>query len=240
MDYLKRVLNIGDARRSFNRTSTKTLSDHGKEQIVKATVARFPIDSAVHNLLDLVTLGQWKKVSSMHYDKIFHLGLLIETDAGTRIFIEKHDQVFVRTEFEHDDTGEYADVFLYGITPVVDDFLKNTIDAIGKENFFIYDAFGDRNCQSFVDALLSSNKMLTPDLHDFIYQDMAELVNELPSYIPSLAKKVTDLASIANVIRGKGKNGHALHKQFGCYCKKKKVKKNFGKHFKLFLKENGH
>lgn len=236
MDYIKRVLNIGDARRSFNRVSTKTLSEHGREHIIKATVMRFPINNAVHTLLDLVTLGQWQKVASVHFDKIFHLGLLVETDAGTQIFMEKGDQVIIRTDFEYGESGELLGVNLDGTEISVDNFLKNTIDTIGKEDFFIYDAFGGRNCQTFCEALLSCNGLLTRDLHDFIFQDMAQLVNELPSYMPSLAKKVTDLASIANVIRGKGKNGHVLHKQFACYCKKKKIKKEYGKHFKEFMK----
>ena len=84
-------------------------------------------------------------------------------------------------------------------------FLHNAINAIGKKDFYHYDAFGGHNCQDFLARLLRASGLLTPEAERFIKQDVEALKARLPGYVPKVAEAITDVASaVGSLVTGNG------------------------------------
>jgi len=82
--------------------------------------------------------------------------------------------------------------------------LLNGAKQIQGDNFHKYDAFGN-NCQDFVRSMLLSNGLLTPELQEFIKQNITQAISELPHWTGKIARGITDLGAIANVaLEGRG------------------------------------
>tara|TARA_R110002073_G_scaffold334438_1_gene523968 strand:- start:931 stop:1278 length:348 start_codon:yes stop_codon:yes gene_type:complete len=75
---------------------------------------------------------------------------------------------------------------------------------LGDERFFRYDALTS-NCQLFVKSCLEAIGMYTNEAKAFVYQDLEELMKELPSFVGGIAKKITDIQSYSD-IAGSGLN----------------------------------
>src|SRR5690606_14406697 len=74
-------------------------------------------------------------------------------------------------------------------------FLDNALRTMGRERFFVYEAFST-NCQDFILNLLHANRMLTPQLQSFIYQDVAGIAKELGGNWIRLFQAITDTAAV--------------------------------------------
>jgi hypothetical protein len=72
------------------------------------------------------------------------------------------------------------------------DFMRKAQEAKG-DAFFHYDAFNN-NCQIFIDGILTANGVNTPEVQQFVMQDVSELLSDLPEYIQPFARLTTNLA----------------------------------------------
>ena len=156
-------------------------------------VVRTPIASSISSMLNILTLGDWKRqVAKSGLDSVFHLFLVMSfKGTGKRYILEKNDTV----RFKEFDGGINHKSEIRKITIPrgsgvdIDTFLDKTKALMGGK-FWIYEAFTS-NCQDFVLNCLSANGYLTPQLRDFVKQDFDTIVKGLPSYTKDLANKIT-------------------------------------------------
>jgi hypothetical protein len=206
------AINLGTKgiRRGYSPSAKKMLAEYGDAQIVELAVRRDPIQSFINIALNAITLGKWGKAKQdLHYDKLFHLGLVIgvkKNGRRTNLIVEKNEVINIAVAKRPNSDTEFYAVPLRGKQLTFGQFMDNAEKAKGTE-FFLYDAF-ENNCQDFVAGLLKENGLLDENAATFIKQPIDQLVKRLPSFTQTVARKVTDLGAAANVIlEGEGLKG---------------------------------
>jgi hypothetical protein len=119
-----------------------------------------------------------------------------------QLVIEKLEVVSVNENIDVE--GEKLDI------PIVTQFSINemfndTRNEVGDTKFFSYSALGQNNCQDFIAMLLTSQGLYTDTVKDFVYQDLSELVHNLPQ-TQFVTQGVTHLAALSNKYLGIGGN----------------------------------
>ena len=200
---LQRVRDIFRPRTdSYNNKSRKTLELYGNEPISSMYIMRAPIKSMVDKLLNFVSLGKWNEIKDKNnYDKFYHLSLVCEV-GHRKIIVEKNEQPNISTGFAHEEDSEVFHVDMHNKTLTLSELLENTRKAIGDTQFFVYDAFRGQNCQNFIDNILKSNDLLTAEAHEWLFQPIEKIVEDLPEYVPHVSKALTDIANVANKLTG--------------------------------------
>jgi hypothetical protein len=89
------------------------------------------------------------------------------------------------------------------------ELLTNTLNRIGESRFFLYDGLNN-NCQIFIKDILESNNMYSPKINEFLFQDLTELKQQLPSYVGKTMNMATDLGAIASQLMGAGLTLHSI------------------------------
>jgi hypothetical protein len=75
--------------------------------------------------------------------------------------------------------------------------LDKTKASMGDEKFFTYDPLSN-NCQNFIMGILRANGLLTSAIESFVFQNIKQIVDELPDYMKPLAKGLTDVARVVD------------------------------------------
>lgn len=187
------------------------LDQHGKSKIVNLSVCRVPIEEGLERAMNLASLGQLEKLKkSLHYDKLFHLFLRIETDTGSIISLEKNE---ILTMLENPD--QFYSTRGVQCLPValkkqisVSELLDKTIANFG-EDVLHYDLVTN-NCQTFLNQVLFTNGLLTDKLNKFINQDIRAISAKLPTGLTWLATKLVRLTERLRYLTGEGKGNAPL------------------------------
>ena len=81
--------------------------------------------------------------------------------------------------------------------------LTKTLNTIGQDRFFKYDALNN-NCQSFIYNVLSTNNYnrLNPTMKTFVIQDLSELVKSINPTSQKVMNTITDLGKRAQILIG--------------------------------------
>lgn len=188
----------GGVRVAYSPPAREFLQQHGEEPITKLTVRREPIQGAINTALNLVTLGKYEQAKQQAgFDKMFHLSLII----NDKYTVEKNEVIQFWPAKPLAKEGEEIPVALGGKSLTIAQLMENAHKGMGDDNFFRYSAFGNRNCQNFVDGLLQHSGLLTPQLHSFLFQPLAGLLTHLPSYTGKLAQAVTNLGALVDVAK---------------------------------------
>lgn len=203
-DYFKRLFNPY----LYNRNSTNVLKKYGNNKIMVLQINRTPIYNSINKALDLISLGKWSELKTKYsYDDMFHLSLVatILTDEGKyiRILVEKNEQINISENVKIYDTTEMKIIIASVKNLTLNDMLNKTLERIGKNDFFIYSAFKN-NCQHFIKSILISNDLYNKNLDNFVYQNIVDLVDELPNYVATTANAITGLASWLKRLTGAG------------------------------------
>ena len=205
LDYFKNILH----KYRYNLSSSSILKKYGNHKIMVLQINRAPIYDSINKALNLLSLGKWNKVrKEFNYDTLFHLSLIatiLMEDGKTykRILIEKNQQINISDKPKIYDDTEFITILTTTKDLTINGMLNNTIEKIGKEHFFTYDAFS-LNCQDFIKSILASNNLYTKKIDDFVYQELTDLVENLPSYVPITSRLITDLASWIGRLSGAG------------------------------------
>jgi hypothetical protein len=193
----------------FTNQSKKVLGKYGNGKVVKLVVIRQPIQGVLDTILNTLSFGTFQKAKEKYgYDKLFHLQLAAYTKVGrgvTKIVLEKNETVDLSVSTEHVQTGDKE--FL--VVPFDKDFTLNDLVETarkqqGDQKFFYYDPFKN-NCQWFISYLLHGQELYGPKEKAFLFQDLQEFNKDLPKWLPSFARKVTDLGATVANLRGKGR-----------------------------------
>jgi hypothetical protein len=187
------------------------LKNNGNSIITGLTIYRAPVEKYVKTLANIVSLGKFKAVVDANYDEVYHLFLKIDlnnttTNTNFSIIIEKNAIIEIKP-FNPDDIKN-AEQFIVN-TPsnlTLNSFLQNAQASTTKEQYFKYDALST-NCQHYIQTLLKSNNLLTPEANQFLYQNMDILKQQLPTISQKIMKGITNIGSLADiVIKGYGLN----------------------------------
>lgn len=193
----------------------------GDMPITEIKIVRSPVKSAVQQLLNIASFGEYQKeLDKKPYDTIYHLALVLTID-NKELVVEKNAQISMSyKKVKGEELHVVKDKSL-----TLNEMMANTEKLMG-DKFLPYDA-EHNNCQAFVSAMMKANGLMTPEYSSFITQDVSKLI---PRKTKGLVDKVTDLgARIDSVVSG----GSVWTKHCKAYAKE------HGISFKQALKEAG-
>lgn len=217
---VKRIKEVmGGIREDFSPSMREWLEKNGEKSIRKLIVARYPIASWINKMFNWITFGKWNQAKKKYgFDEFFHLSMIIEYGDGEKIRLEKNQTIEIHKDVSMKEHEQRLEVVVPRII-TINDMLNRTIKMMGKSNFFRYDSMRN-NCQYFVRGLLVSIGLYSPTVKNFLFQNIEELVKEIPSYASKFSRAVTDMAAVADVaISGRGftnsrgvQNYHMTHR----------------------------
>jgi len=187
-------------RRDYSPAIRKFLNKIGNKKIINMAVQRVPIDSNLQGLLNAISLGTYnKQTEKLGYDEIFHLSLIIQlANKRKPIVVEKNEVINISNRIPPLKKGGERMNIPVNKSITLNQLLDNTREKQGT-NFFLYDAF-KRNCQMFINDLLTNSGLNNPELQTFILQDAEKILKGLPFYFSSVARGLTDLGGQFNTI----------------------------------------
>jgi hypothetical protein len=188
---------------SYNNTSTNTINQYGDIPIKSLTIYRTPISSLLNTALNFISMGKWNELRQKYgFDQLFHLALVANVGIKN-VIIEKNEAINVSTSYKTSKDTETFNIPLENKVITVREMLEKARKAVGDKTFFDYDAFTN-NCQFFIRYLLESVGLYSEDAKKFLFQDIQKIYEQLPSYVPKIAKAVTTTGAIFNKITGQG------------------------------------
>jgi hypothetical protein len=207
----KRVSDVskGIRKDKYPPSARRTITKYKDWIIDELTIRRDPIQSFINTAFNLLTLGKWDEVKKKYnYDKLFHLGLVLNlrnpnTGEVVPIIAEKNEVINISPAKKMD-----KDTQTFKLPKPQLEITLGTLLANAEQNmpnYFLYDAFVN-NCQDYILGLLKFSDLLTEPARVFIKQPVDKLLVDLPSYIKPVAKRITDLGGLTNVVlEGEGK-----------------------------------
>jgi hypothetical protein len=190
MDFFKKLIY---GRQEFSPRVKALLNQFGRVPIKHITICRNP-------LREITFIA--KIVSSLPYDKLYHLFLKIELQTGQQIVLEKNEQINMDIFRGFKQGTEVKEITAPTSHLTIDIMLNKTKEAMGN-NFFTYQA-GNNNCQTFIYTILKVNNLLTPDNEIFILQrKTAEIFKN--ETLRKFTNTLTDVAGRLDVIKQGGK-----------------------------------
>ena len=191
------VFNFARNNTSFNRKTKTTLEKYGNKRIQDIQIFKRKIGGNLRKAITYISDSN---------ENLYHLGLLITLDDGTKLTCEKNHVINIVVNEKHEADTEYLNVNLHGQHFTLNELLNNTIKAVGKDQFFEYNSLGGRNCQNFVIDVLRSNHLLIKQYEDFTLQNLDDLKKS--SYLgedtEGIAKFLTDTRNIVDNLTGYG------------------------------------
>jgi hypothetical protein len=165
--------------------------------ITKLTISRSPVKSNIVSVLNVISLGQLKKITNkLGYDKLWHLALKVTLDNGKSYRIEKNQNISIKPYNEYPGT-EIFQLAKSKKAITLREMMNASLKKEGTTRFYEYDAFKN-NCQMFVTSLLRSSGLLIPPAATFISQNSAAIAKGIPGYVAPAAKALTSFAAKAD------------------------------------------
>jgi hypothetical protein len=179
----------------------KLLKTNGEKKIVSANINRKPVEKKLSGLLNVLSLGQFKKnIENEPYDDLFHLSIVLRTEDGKDILVEKNEVINMAMKGRKG--GENLPIAPFAGGKTLNEIMENTKKRMGG-NFYGYSA-RNNNCQDFIMALLQSNGMGDANDFTFVKQDAKQMFKGLGT-LSKVADFITDLGGATNVlIKGTG------------------------------------
>ncbi len=197
---------------NYNNKSKKTIEQYGNILVKQLFISRTPVGSMLNTLINFVSLGKWEELKKKYaFDKLFHLSLVARLESGKDIILEKNEVVNISPDYKVYKDTESLDIPFTG-EMTINKILETARKNVGDKTFFDYDAFSN-NCQFFIKYLLEGQGLYSQKAKDFLFQDLKEIYEGLPSYVPYIMKGATRLGNIVNKITGGDKNGDIIMKQ---------------------------
>ena len=196
------------------------IDEYGSQQITKIQIGRTPLPSITQTIVNVITLGAFKKaLESKPYDDLYHLFLLLTFHSGNSVLVEKNEVInmIVGSSVPPRTTMIDLDAAL-PIGTTLQIFMNNTKDQMGP-SFFPY-SLQSNNCQDFCVAMLQANKVYTATAKNFIKQDFGTLFNDYKK-TSGVIDAITNVAATVDVI----KHGAGIKSQSNNITKKMPVQK---------------
>lgn len=170
------VMALKGTRTNLKPSVRTILKEIGDQPISQIQVGRKPLNATYQFAVDQLNQVTHHQ-PTVPYDKLFHLYLILTVPKGTYV-LEKNEDINMRRYIPSE--GEERILLPIPIEPLsINQMIANTLQKIGKERFFHYNAMST-NCQRFVlDMLQSNNIPLDHQQQEFILQDVSHLLPDL-------------------------------------------------------------
>ena len=190
----------------YSNYTKANLEKYGSKTIRSMRIVRQPVMSAIDSILNTVSVGKWASLKKKYgFDKFFHLGLEVDLQDGKKLTVEKLDIVEVSDNNYEGKGVDKQEVPLKGKQFTLMQLLDTARKNVGDKKFFEYDAF-QNNCQWFVSYLLQGQNLYGPKEKEFVFQDIKELVSELPDYVSKFQRGITDVSATIKKLIGYGED----------------------------------
>ena len=202
---------ITGQRFDYQPAIRKLLDEIKDINVIGITIYREPIKQAVNILANIVSLGEIDKYKDKYnIDDMFHLYAIATLSNNTYIRFEKNSEIDIQRVNNLPNLEEkYKFVCKMPNTNTsLPTMLTKTLNTIGQDRFFKYDALNN-NCQSFIYNVLSTNNYnrLNPTMKTFVIQDLSELVKSINPTSQKVMNTLTDTAKRINILtQGAGFN----------------------------------
>lgn len=224
-DYFKRAAGavVGAVSiTDFSASTTEILKRYGDFPVVAIELRRVPISGVINSGLQALSGGDWEKLKAKYgFDKFFHLSAIftlrgksqaprtapgqgrgvLRTDK--KLAVEKLNVVSVNEQI---DAGPGLETLAVAVPApfTINGLFARVRAAVGDSRFFSYSGLGGNNCQDFIRALLEALGLYSEPVAAFVYQDISELVKELPASVLAIAETGNQLHALANKYLGVG------------------------------------
>jgi hypothetical protein len=170
------------------------LAQCGNDIVTNIRVCRDVVSANTESLLNAVSLGKFAELKKKYgFDTFFHLYMLFDA-GGKTLMIEKNQTINLSYYTKPCLESEFVSP---GGTFTLNQMLDKTRESMGAEKFLTYDVFTN-NCQLFLIGIMKANGLLTPKIEKFVYQNINQIVAELPGYVKPLVKGITDIARVVD------------------------------------------
>lgn len=171
--------------------------------IERLVVCRKPIYPIIEKVANIISLGKFNQIKGkLGYDNFFHLYIFMVFDNGEGWIMQKNEVLNAKRT----DTPESGSNCMSVNIP--DDLtlskLIHPAIQIMRHDFATYD-YINNNCQIWVKNILDGADLLTPNLYNFIVQDVETVAKSIPEVGNILANYAVDTArKIDTLLHGKG------------------------------------
>jgi hypothetical protein len=194
------------------------LNRRGDAIVNSIKIGRTPVQSAIQGIL--------KTLSTVPYDRLFHLFMVFKTSKGEILF-EKNARINASTTIPKSEDW-------YDLNNVprltLNDYIQNTKKFMGPKMFPYHPS--TNNCQDFISSVLQANGIRDQNVYNFVKQDTT-MIFKNKGWLSNMAKQVTDLGGYADVIlQGgslrKGLSNELTNDELSQLVKHYKIKKYHG------------
>ncbi len=202
-------------RRNYPPKSRQVLFYNGNEKIRDMKIVRTELSPVVFNtvnfLTEYTTKGRFQeRFKKMPYDKLYHLALIITTQEGSVIKVEKNEVLNIELNPTISPNAEVKQITTNVPRELtIATMLYKAQSRMGGDRFFTYNAVRN-NCQDFLLNILDANNIGDESDRQFIKQDVGSLFKGFEG-TENFLSLLTSIASIANrLIYGEGIEGKAV------------------------------
>jgi len=196
-------------------SARQLLEQIGNEEIKSIKIVRTPLSSFTKGFLNIISLGQFDKISKQYYDKIFHLSLWI----NDKYNLEKNEVIMFNKKNPIEQNSEVQQVNNIPTSLTFQTLIDKTKARMGNK-FGPYDA-ETNNCQDFLMNIFQANGIGDQSDFNFIKQDTKEIFSKLPAFTKAIGQASTSIAAIFNrLMFGEGQKGtgHCGKPMDECQC----------------------
>jgi len=177
------------------------------EEIKSIKIIRSPISSFTKTFLNIISLGQFEKISKKYYDQIFHLSIWI----NDKYNLEKNEVIQLNQTNPKKENSEERVVNNIPAGITFQTLIDKTKARMGN-NFGVYNGESN-NCQDFITNIFKANGIGDEGDFQFIKQNTKEIFEKLPAFSKALGNASTTAGAIFNrLLYGQGLQ------EDGCMC----------------------
>jgi len=224
-DYFKRAAAAVTSAVSitdFSASTAEILKRYGDFSVVAIQLRRVPISGVINSGLQALSGGDWERLKTKYgFDKFFHLSMVVTLQGKSqaprgvpgagrgilrqpkKLAIEKLNVVSVNEQIDAGPGLETLDVAV-PVPFTINELFTKVRATVGDSRFFSYSGLGGNNCQDFIRMLLEALGLYSEPVALFVYQDISELVKELPASVLAIAETGNQLHALTNKYFGVG------------------------------------
>jgi len=205
-------------------SARKQLEQVGNEKITKIVAVRTPLSSTTKAFLNIISLGQFEKISKKYFDDLFHLAFWI----NDKYNLEKNEVISFGTKNPIKSNSETQPITV-NKSLTFNELMENTRKYMGDNNFTSYNA-EKNNCQNFLLGILNGNGIGTDAEKKWIKQDTEQVFKEIPTFSKVLGNLATTAGAVVDrLVQGEGRPRRLYITDDGKYYYMKGNKKRFVK-----------
>ena len=136
------------------------MEQFGHQTITKAVLKRTPVSGLITGALNVFSMGKFGR-RMKPFDELFHLFIELRLEKGTEMRLEKNARITLSKAGSVDKEGTESDPIDATELPSglnLDLIIDRTRNYMGDDKFYGYSA-ANNNCQDFIIAVLTSNKI---------------------------------------------------------------------------------